>query len=355
MRTRCIFVIALASATTAQAEENPCVRVYEGAVQRIDYSSSEKDIRNFIYRHTCNSSNKSKTNGFDATTSTLVNNIPAVSQFFGSFSGTSNKTFCEEFDSKKYERQSSQSLLIEPLESALNNFNQCLRIYGRSGVEISHTTTDSGLVSIYIAPAKNQQVEIQNVTPKGGFSCTKPARGFFAQNATKLEGGSPFWIKNEETLTCTREPTKTRQGDIVYNRPGSITVATSVGPYIVKVSDDTIYGPDTKRAGGLEIHKKDTEIASLQAQMNRAKVQSTNFYFGGSDLNHAGYAGKAAGENLGCSLWESGRSKFEAHVKKKYCEHANSTVIKNLGGGNGGTCGYWFFTITCLTYPKTDK
>lgn len=356
-----VSLIALGLAGNVTAAGNQCTDVYSGAVQRIDYDRSESALVQLVYRNTCSSRNRSISGGFDSETQTIIQSVPVVSTLMGRFGASSNKTFCETVDNKRLESSASESLLVEPLELAMANFNQCLKILSRYNVEVSHSVINPGQVLITVdVPTQNHQIEIQSVTVSNGFSCRRPNRGILGLSGGQIKDGIPFTLTSTETITCSRTGRSVSGGDYEYPA-ADIGLGTTVGRYVIHIPDDTIYGPESKRSSGLEIRLRDSridalqnEITSLNYSMNNVKLETKNFYFGKHDVPFD--AGKIFKTRTGCNIWhnkEAADAWFKA-APERFCRGANKTVLDHVYWRNGDECGYNYFTMTCATFPARD-
>lgn len=346
--------------TVSAQETNSCVAVYGPNVQRIEYASSENATYNFVARNACSSSNRNITGAFDSQTTTLINSVPVVSQMMGRLGVSSNKAFCDARTDVSTSMNASESLLIEPLEAAYRNFNECMAILTRGRAEITHVVGSPRLVSIFIRLSDaDQRLEIQGVDTTGGFTCATVSRGWFSSGA--LAPDTPVTLSRNETIKCTRKPSSYPVGGFEYP-PGVILVNTSVGTYTVRVPDDTIFGPATKREAARRLAVADASLTRQQAvaaaekfRADGVRIESHPFYFGASQ--QSGWSGSFAGKWYGCGDWTDPTTpqRWNTKVPAEICPNADKTSITHVFTHSGGACGFNYYTLACLYYPKIKK
>ena len=340
-------------------DTNPCVSVYTNAVQRIDYSEDESVLFSYVRKNACSSSNRSITAGFDSSTNALVNGIPLVNSLMGRLGATSNKQFCDASEKMNYEWGTKSSLLIEPLNGATANFNQCLRIWASGQGEITHEVGNPGLVAISIRiPDQNRIFEIQGVS--GDFECTVPNRSILGVLPdTKLHQTSSLVLRSSETITCKRGPKSFPRGGYRYPR-GTILVGTSAGiTYNIQINDDEIFGPATKRESDAEIEKlraealrQKNENTAILRSMDEVRIESHVLYFGKHDvLMH-----RSHGRRYDCSWWygENGRN-WKRDIPLQLCPNAASHQFKQIWSHSGDRCGYHYYMLSCIYFPVHNQ
>lgn len=355
-----MFIGGLSIFSSALAkDDNPCVSVYTNAVQRIDYSQDESVLFSYVRKNACSSSNKSLTAGFDSVTKAIVDGLPVVNSLMGRLGATSNKQFCDATEKTNFEWGKHKSILIEPLEGATANFNQCLRIWATGQGEITHEIGSPGLVAISVrVPDQNRIFEIQGIS--GDFKCTIPNRSLLGiLPATTLNQTSSLVLRRSETITCTRAPASFPRGGFKYPR-GSILVGTSAGiTYNIQVNDDEVFGPATKREADAEIEKLQAELfkqrsenAAILEMMDGVRIESHALYFGKHDvLTH-----KSHGRRYDCSWWhnENGRN-WKRDIPLRLCPDAAKHHFKHIWSHNGDRCGYNYYMLSCLYYPAPSQ
>lgn len=351
----CLFVGASALfSQRSLADENPCVSVYGPTVQRINFQQAEAATYSFLSQNACSESNRNITAGFDSKTKAIIGGIPVIGSMMGSAGYSSNKQFCDAQAKVSSSTSANQWLLIEPLQFAQENFNECMRIFSRGRVEVTHDVASPGLVTFFIQLGDpDQRLEIQGIEATPPFTCTTVNRGFFGGNTVGTN--TSITLKRNETIKCTRPPSSYPAGGFEYPN-AVISLGTSVGTYTVRIPEETILGPTTKReaTAALAIANESLRVqASMNAKLKELlatpRVESKPFYFGAYDVDRT----QSHGKRYDCALWHN--ANWQSVVPQDLCPGANKTAINHLLTHSGNACGYNFFTLACLYYPQTES
>lgn len=355
--TLTIFCTSFSQMLMADDRQNPCVSVYGQSVQKIEYIRSESALADFVYRNTCSSANRSISAGFDQKTTTLIGAVPAIGKLIAKLGVSSNKEFCDESDRRTLTASVEESLVIEPLESAQSNFNQCLAIFNEDRIELTHVVASPGIVTIFVRfQSPDRKLEVQTLVTTGGFTCSLGDRHWSGIKTGETDNYKPLVIRSNKAIICTREGINNTSNGIDYIE-GVIQVGTSVGPYTVKVADDTILAPSRRRDAATAIAYVQSDLnnslrlnANLEKMIDGVSVESKNFYFG-----DRGDIASQAGTHFDCNYWHrKTQVKWEEYVPSVICPGADKSAFVNYKSHNGDTCGYNYFSMACLYFPKSQ-
>lgn len=362
--TRTILLASLGATGFAAGQENPCVAVYKGAVQQLEYASSDAATASFVARNACAGQNRSFTLGFDSETNALVESVPVVSRLMTNLGATSNKTFCDRYENREFSSNSSERLVIAPLEHAHQSFNQCISIYSRDRIEITHEIASPELVSVFIRiPAPDRKIEIQTIETTGGFNCRRPASSPLLSPAVD-RNEQHYTLERSEVITCRRAAHATDSGEFAFP-DATIQLGTSSGIYTIQIPENTIFGPRSKQEAGTLLLQKTAEIQDLNRVIEEliqgyddVRAESIGFYFGSMNIHDPQlswggrhYVYRSLGQHFDCATWNQGRQVWEAIVTERLCPDADKTVISERLTYGGDACGYNLFNLTCTYLP----
>ena len=323
------------------AEADPCVTVYKEAVNSIDFSKSYDALAESIYRDACSTRNRSISVGFDSSTATLVNAVPVVNKMMGSFGAKNNKSFCDEFDKRKISVSHQEYLQIQPAIAAQENFNICEEILRSHKVVITHVSRSPAIVDFHFDFRTAAPFRIQGVsTDDAGFECYLPSNSPLRRPL----GRGIYELKSNTVVKCQRPPESDPDG---YRfRDAIISIGTDAGIYAVNIPDTTMLGPKAKAEYQQIVEDLAKKNKILEEKLAGATAKSYRFYTGDSKAFEKSYGPRLHG------CMNKPREKVHADAKSRFCPSAeNFSVRKGKSTHSGGSCGYHYYVIDCVTFP----
>ncbi len=356
MAIRSAVLGAVLVCLSSQAQQQPnsdayyCAEVYKNTLLRVS-SSNELELGiESVAKSACNTDNYSLDAGFDSNTKAIIGAIPVMGSLLGSLAIKSNKQFCEHYKSDRFGLHTSNAALSEPVTSAMEQFNACMKIASATGVALTSSSPSPSQVNIsgIFKSANGGQLGFTTVSQT--FSCTASD---LVTKASVVATKAPVVMKNNFAINCTRKPTK--PGPNPEYIEDAVTVTTANGLFEVVVPGDQLYGLQSRNEAKRILEEKDALLVQANANLEASKAISADlgsrmsrarpiqWYFWEGD-NHS----PQLGNWFSCDVWYNGHPNQTA--AEALCGDGDVVNTRQLNGFSGGRCGFNSFLAACV--PK---
>lgn len=335
-----LFIVLLGTAAQLNAQESivaaECSAMFKNSLSRFESSRELSIAANAIYKNACSGSNRNLSAGFDSKSSALIYGVPTVSSMMGRLNISSNKQFCEMFESGALNIEQSNSTVIEPVIEAMEQANACMQIASTQNLVLTHAQLDPGRLMITGRLTNPQVLVSLTALTSGGFVCRSPR-----PNSMLVDQVADIEIKRNRSnfnVICER-PAIVSNGNQDYPLGGVVLSTGQGNSYKISVRPDSVYGVATRNDAEARITTEVGKATKLKTDLDKLRSMKRTVVFW-----HYGDGNKAndgAGQQFSC-----GARGTNAH-EEKICPSGKLTSPTRYKLYSGDACGYAYYAGIC--------
>ena len=351
IRSLILFLPIITISTSAYAQNLGCGDVYKNAVRNISIETKDRTSKSFYFNLYCEKSGSTKDFTASASVGFPIEGIPLEISGDGHWSETELKDFCKQGVEQRFYQSNDLSFGSFVVSDALASFNECLALEKKDLI-VTHSESAPTGVTIF---GRFQTTQL-NLAILGMLydetvvECSSTSLSDDGKEI-KIDRSQSFSnIKQNFSISCKRKPKI--EGDRTYYPPASLTLATTQGPYTVRLRSDTNLGfnlaSEAKAAYDSAVTERNNAIAAMNnalAQLAEANRKLNNPSVTWHKWGTGEYDKSIFRPRLD-PRWGDGQN--PAQYVKKLCGDKKA-FYKVLHDQPGDCCGYTEYAAICLS------